>query len=262
MKTFEYHKPSSLDDAAKLLAQADAVALAGGMTLLPVMKQRLNSPSVVVDLAALEDLRGIRENESKGVVLGAMTTHAEVAGDALVREKLPALAELAAGIGDAQVRNRGTVGGSLANNDPAADYPAALLALNGSVHTNKREIAADDFFAGLFATALEEGEIIRHLHFPIPEKAGYKKFPQPASLYALVGVFAAKTNGGVRVAVTGAGSEGVFRVPELEEALGKDFSPESVPEKLSDGVEEKLLNDIHGSPQYRAALITALLRSP
>ena len=159
MKSFDYHKPSSVSEAAKLLSQDDAIALAGGMTLLPTMKQRLNSPRAVVDLAGIEELRGIRIHDTKGLVIGAMTTHSEVAASDLVCKQIPALAQLAGNIGDAQVRNRGTAGGSLANNDPAADYPAAFLALGGSVHTNKREINADDFFAGLFSTTLEAGEV-------------------------------------------------------------------------------------------------------
>ena len=258
MKTFDYHKPSSVDEASKLLAQGDAMALAGGMTIIPTMKQRLNSPRAVVDLSAIGELRVIEMHKTKGLVIGAMATHAEVAAHDLVREKIPALAKLANGIGDAQVRNRGTCGGSIANNDPAADYPAALLALGGDVHTNKREIKADDYFQGMFTTALEEGkgEVIRHLHLHVPETAAYKKFAQPASLYALAGVFVAKTQDGVRVAVTGAGSDGVFRIKEFEDALTKKFSPESVPAASPKG----LLSDLHGSPEYRASLITTLTK--
>ena len=256
MKTFDYHKPSSVDEASKLLAQGDAMALAGGMTIIPTMKQRLNSPRAVVDLSAIGELRVIEMHKTKGLVIGAMATHAEVAAHDLVREKIPALAKLANGIGDAQVRNRGTCGGSIANNDPAADYPAALLALGGDVHTNKREIKADDYFQGLFTTALEEGEVIRHLHLHVPEAAAYEKFPQPASLYALVGVFVAKTKDGARVAVTGAGADGVFRLKEYEAALTKNFSPDAIPAAAPKG----LLSDLHGSPEYRASLITTLTK--
>ncbi|MGI9337867.1 MAG: FAD binding domain-containing protein [Gammaproteobacteria bacterium] len=259
MKSFDYHKPSSVADAAKLLADGDAMALAGGMTLLPTMKQRLNSPRAVVDLSAIEALRGIRMHETKGLVVGAMATHAEVAASVLVRDNIPALAKLAGGIGDAQVRNCGTAGGSVANNDPAADYPAALLALGGSVHTNKREINADDFFCGLFATALEEDEIIAHLHLPVPQKAAYQKFAQPASLYALVGVFVAQTSGGVRVAYTGAGNGGVFRAPPVEDALKANFSPDAVPEVPQAEV-QNLMSDMHGSAEYRASLMHTLTK--
>ena len=259
MKSFDYHKPSSVSEAAKLLSQDDAIALAGGMTLLPTMKQRLNSPRAVVDLAGIEELRGIRIHDTKGLVIGAMTTHSEVAASDLVCKQIPALAQLAGNIGDAQVRNRGTAGGSLANNDPAADYPAAFLALGGSVHTNKREINADDFFAGLFSTTLEAGEVILHLHLPIPQKAAYQKFPQPASLYALVGVFVAQTANGVRVAYTGAGNDGVFRAPPLEEALTKNFSPDAVLQ-VPDTEVQNLMSDIHGSAAYRASLMHTLAR--
>lgn len=259
MKSFDYHKPSSVAEAAKLLADGDAMALAGGMTLLPTMKQRLNSPRAVVDLAAAEALRGIRMHERKGLVIGAMATHAEVAASDVVRDNIPALAKLADGIGDVQVRNRGTAGGSIANNDPAADYPAALLALGGSVHTNKREINADDFFCGLFSTALEEGEVILHLHLPLPQKAAYQKFAQPASLYALVGVFVAKTSAGVRVAYTGCGGEGVFRAPPVEEALTANFSPDAVPE-VPQAELQNLMSDMHGSAAYRASLMQTLTR--
>lgn len=257
MKSFEYHLAASVDEAARLLSGGDAVALAGGMTLLPTMKQRLNNPRAVVDLSGLEELRGIRMHETKGLVIGAMMTHAEVAGNALVQESIPALAILASGIGDAQVRNCGTIGGSIANNDPAADYPAALLALGGSVHTNKREINADDFFCGLFATALEEGEVILHFHLPVPAKAAYQKFAQPASLYALTGVFVAKHSGGVRVAYTGCGIDGVFRAPPVEDALNANFAPDAVPEVAAEEV-GNLMTDMHGSAEYRASLMRTL----
>ena len=259
MKTFDYHKPASLDAAAKLLADSNARALAGGHTLLPTLKQRLDSPSALVDLSGVSELSGEKIREEKGaVVIGALTRHAEVAASKVAGKAIPALAKLAGGIGDAQVRNRGTIGGSLANNDPAADYPAAVLALGATVRTNKREIGADDFFKGLFSTALGAGEIVVSVSFPVPEKAGYAKFPQPASLYALTGVFLAKTKSGVRAAVTGAGADGVFRAKELESALEKDFSA-----KALEGAEvpaKGLNGDIHGSPEYRAALIVAMAR--
>ena len=259
MKTFDYHKPASLDAAAKLLADSNARALAGGHTLLPTLKQRLDSPSALVDLSGVAELSGEKIREEKGaVVIGALCRHAEVAASKVAGKAIPALAKLAGGIGDAQVRNRGTLGGSLANNDPAADYPAAVLALGATVRTNKREIEADDFFKGLFSTALEAGEIVVSVSFPVPEKAGYAKFPQPASLYALTGVFLAKTKSGVRAAVTGAGADGVFRAKELESALEKDFSA-----KALEGAEvpaNGLNGDIHGSPEYRAALIVAMAR--
>lgn len=256
MNNFDYHKPTTVDEAVKLLGQGETALLAGGMTLLPTIKQRLAAPSALIDLSAMADLKGVREHDKKGVVIGATVTHADVASAALVQDKIPALAKLAGGIGDVQVRHRGTIGGSLANNDPAADYPAALLALAGSVHTNKRTIEADDYFQGLFATALAADEIICHLHFPVPTAAAYVKFSQPASLYALVGVFVAQTADGVRVAVTGAGNDGVFRATALEERLNKDCSVAAL-----DGVSvpsEELIGDMHGSAEYRAALVVAL----
>lgn len=254
---FDYHKPTSADDAAKALT-AGGSALAGGMTLLPTIKQGLANPSTLVDLAGLDDLTGIHEDAQRGLIIGAMVTHAEVAASDLVKAKVPALAALAHGIGDPQVRHRGTLGGSLANNDPAADYPAGLLGLGGSVHTNKRVIVAADYFTGLFTTALQDGEIIMHVHFDIPERASYVKFAQPASLYALVGVFVAKAKSGIRVAVTGAGAEGVFRVSEIEEALAKDFSAGAL-ENITVPADE-LMGDLHGSAAYRAHLITVLAK--
>ena len=255
MHNFAYHRPSSVADAAKALGgSSDAKILAGGQTLLPTLKQRLASPADVVDLSGVAELKGIKA-EGDGITIGAMTTHAEVAGSAAVKDAIPALAALAGGIGDNQVRNRGTIGGSIANNDPAADYPSAVLALSATIRTNKREIKADDFFKGMFETALAEGEIITAVHFPKPEKAGYAKFRQPASLFALTGVFAAKTSGGVRVAVTGAGA-GVFRSKELEAALASNFSAD-----VAKGVKvpsSGLNNDLHGSPEYRAHLISVM----
>ena len=257
MSNFDYQKPASVAEATTLLSSG-ATALAGGMTLLPTIKQGLASPATLVDLAGIEDLRGIREDAVKGIVIGAMTTHAEVADSDLIQSKLPAVSALARMIGDPQVRHRGTIGGSLANNDPAADYPSALLGLNGSVHTSKREISADEFFTGLFSTALEEDEVILHLHLPLPESAAYAKFPQPASRYALVGVFVAKTSDGSRVAVTGAGSDGVFRSKALEEALSGSFNAAAI-----DGVTvsaDNLISDIHGSAAYRANLVSVMAK--
>ncbi|MGI9297397.1 MAG: FAD binding domain-containing protein [Gammaproteobacteria bacterium] len=257
MNDFQYHKPASADEAARLLG-GGAKALAGGMTLLPTIRHGLAAPDALADLSAAPELRGVRTDDKLGVVVGAMTTHAEVANSPVVREAIPALAKLAGGIGDPQVRNRGTVGGSLANNDPAADYPAGLLGLGGGVRTNKREISADEFFTGLFSTALEDDEIILQLHFDIPEKAAYIKFPQPASRYALVGVFVAKTGNGARVAVTGAGADGVFRAKNLEDALNRDFSAAALDGMQIDSAD--LLSDLHGSAEYRAALVPVLAK--
>jgi len=257
MKAFNYAKPVTLADAAAALAAAtDGSLLAGGQTLLPVMKQRLAAPSDVIDLAGVAELKGIRV-EGGSVVIGAMTRHVDVASSADVQGAIPALASLAAGIGDQAVRNRGTIGGSVANNDPAADYPAGLLGLGATVRTNSREIAADDFFTGMFETALQPGEIIREVLFPQPEKAAYIKFPNPASRYAMVGVFVAKTAGGVRVAVTGAASC-VFRVAPYERVLTANFSPGTL---IDGGVPSANLNsDLHADAEYRAHLITVMAR--
>ncbi len=257
MYNFAYHRPSSLADAQAALQDADdGRLLAGGQTLLPTLKQRLARPSDVIDLGAIAELRGIAVSGGS-VAIGAMTRHAEVAASAEVAQAIPALAELASMIGDAQVRNCGTIGGSLATSDPAADYPAAVLGLNATVHTNSREIAADDFFTALFETALEDGEIITKVTFAAPEKAGYAKFPNPASRYAIVGVMAAKTASGVRVAVTGAGPC-AFRVGEMERALEANFAASaldaiSVP---ADG----LNSDLHASAEYRAHLVGVMAR--
>ena len=221
------------------------------------MKARLAAPSDVIDLSGIAELKGISVS-GDAVTIGAMTRHADVAGSSDVKGAIPALAALAASIGDQAVRNRGTIGGSVANNDPAADYPAALLALGATVKTDKREIAADDFFTGMFDTALNDGEIVTSVSFPVPEKAAYVKFPNPASRYAMVGVFVAKTAGGVRVAVTGAGSGGVFRVPEYESALASNFSPDAI----ADGVVPagNLNSDLHADAEYRAHLIGVMAR--
>ena len=253
---FDYHKPSSAADAVKLLGKG-ATALAGGQTLLPVIKQGLATPSALVDLSAIKEMRGIRADGGV-LIIGAMTSHAEVAASDVVQKHIPALAQLAAGIGDPQVRHRGTCGGSLANNDPAADYPAGLLGLGGVVHTNKRKISADEFFTGLFSTALADGEIIVDVHFDIPEKAAYVKFPQPASRYALVGVLAAKTIKDVRVAITGASSDGVFRAAAMEGALKKDYSAAALDGVTLDAAD--MFGDLHGSPQYRAHLTSVLAK--
>lgn len=257
MYAFEYHRPKSVDEAAKLLAQSDdASALAGGQTLLQTLKQRLAQPSDLVDLGALEKLGGIKADR-KQVVVGAMTRHNEVARSKDVAKAIPALADLAGSIGDPQVRNAGTLGGSIANNDPASDYPAGVLGLGASVQTNKREIAADDFFVDLFETALEPGELIRAVTFPVPKRAAYVKFPQPASRFALVGVFVSEGKDGVRVAVTGAGPC-VFRVTEMEKALDKKFASNAI---AGTRVDAGGLNaDIHGSAEYRAHLVNVLAR--
>ena len=257
MYDFAYHRPKSLADAAALLKGKDeARPMSGGMTLIPTLKQRLAKPSDVVDLNGIKELVGIKVDGS-GVTVGGMTRHADVASSADVKKAIPALAHLAGHIGDPAVRNRGTMGGSVANNDPAADYPAAVLGLNATVTTNSRTIKADDFFKGLFETALEDGELITSISFPKAEKAGYMKFPNPASRYAMVGVFVAKTAGGVRVAVTGAGPC-VFRVKAMEDALAKNFSSDAIKDiKIpADG----LNSDIHASAEYRAHLVNVMAR--
>ena len=252
-----YHRASSVDEAASLFAKGkEAKYLAGGQTLLPVMKMRLASPSDVIDLAKIKDMVGCIATNN-GVEIKGATTHHDVSQDAAVRKAIPALCRLASLIGDPAVRNRGTIGGSLANNDPAADYPAAVLALNATVKTNKRTIAADEFFKGLFSTALADGEIITAVSFPVTAKAGYAKFPHPASRFALTGVFVAKTPvGDVRVAATGASQSGVMRVGAIEAALKANWSAGAL-----DGVKvsaDGLLSDIHGSSDYRANLIKVM----
>jgi carbon-monoxide dehydrogenase medium subunit len=257
MYDFNYQAPSSLAEAlAAILSAEDGKLLAGGMTLIPTLKQRLAQPSDLVDLAKLSELKGI-SSTAGGITIGAMTTHAEVAASADVQAAIPALAALAGNIGDAQVRHRGTLGGSICNNDPAADYPSALVALGATVKTNSRELAAEDFFTGMFETALEPGEIVTAVTFPIPEKAAYMKFPNPASRYAVVGVFVAKTASGARVAVTGAGPA-VFRLPEFEQALDANFTPESVAGLKVDA--NDLNSDIHASAEYRAHLVTIMAK--
>lgn len=252
MYDFSFYRPANLADAAGLLKSEDAKALAGGQTLIPTLKQRLAAPKHIIDLSGVEGLSGI-ERKGRTIAIGAMTRHAEVAASAVVKKAIPALASLAEEIGDPAVRNRGTIGGSIANNDPSADYPAAVLALGATVITNKREVAADDYFKGLFETALEPDEIIVQVHFPIPMKAGYAKFPNPASRYAMVGVFVAKDSKGVRVAITGAGESGVFRLPAMERALDKKFVAKSL-----DGIKvdaNGMISDLHGAADYRAHLV-------
>ncbi len=256
MYDFAYQRPANVADAVKLLADPEAKPLAGGMTLIPVLKQRLNRPSTVVDLARL-GLAGITVAGGT-VTIGAMTTHVTVARSAEVKKAIPALASLAAEIGDPAVRYRGTIGGSLANNDPTADYPAAVLALGATIRTDRRTIEADAYFRGMFTTALQPGEIITAVAFPVPEKAAYVKFPNPASRYAMVGVFVAKGPKGVRVAVTGAGQNGVFRHAGFEQALAKSWSAASL-----DGVATAaadLNSDIHGSAEYRAHLVGVIAK--
>jgi carbon-monoxide dehydrogenase medium subunit len=251
MYRFDYEKPTSLEAASAAVA-AGGHALAGGQTLLASMKQRLMQPEKLIDLSSLKDIQGICMDKD-ALVIGAMTRHQAVAANAEVSEHIAALARLAGGIGDKQVRAMGTLGGSISNNDPAACYPSALVALNATVQTTKRSIAADDFFLGLYATALEPGELVKAVSFPIPDASGYAKFKQAASRYALVGVFVARFASGVRVAITGAGN-GVFRHAGLEAALSKDFSAKAVESVAIDASE--LNGDIHASADYRAALIT------
>jgi carbon-monoxide dehydrogenase medium subunit len=256
MKSFEFHRPQSVADAVAFLQGHDsAKVLAGGQSLLPVLKLDLAQPDDVVSLAGIPALRAIRDGDP--LVIGALVTHDEVSRSPVVRQRIPALATLAGGIGDAQVRNRGTIGGSLAHADPAADYPAAVLGLGATIETDRRRIAADDYFTGLFSTALAADEIITGVHFPVPQCAGYAKFAHPASKYALVGVMVAKTAGGVRVAVTGAGAK-AFRVPALEAALAGNFSPDVVGEgAVSAG---DLRTDEAASAEYRAHLISVMAR--
>ena len=258
MYAFKFLRPETVRQAASLLAKnEDAKLLAGGHTLIPTMKLRLASPTHLVDLSRIEGLSGI-EQKGRSIVIGAMTRHSEVASSPVVKENLPALAYLAGVIGDPAVRHRGTIGGSVANNDPTADYPAACLGLGATIVTNKRRIHADDFFKGMFETALDPDEIIVRIGFPLVQKAAYEKFRNQASRYALVGVFVSKRSSDIRVAVTGAGGNGVFRVTHFEEALKKRFAAKSL-EGLTvspDG----LNGDIHGSAEYRAHLIGVLAR--
>jgi aerobic carbon-monoxide dehydrogenase medium subunit len=255
MENFNYHRPAKVADAVKLMKKAkDGKFLSGGHTLVPTMKQGLATPSDVIDLGGLGNA-GVKVG-AKSVVVKAGTTHAEVAADKALRKAIPGLASLAGGIGDPHVRHKGTIGGSVANNDPAADYPSACLALGAIIHTDARKIPADKFFTGMFTTALKDAEVITAVEFPIPKKSAYAKFPNPASLYAMAGVYVAQdAKGGVRVAVTGAGP-GVFRHPEMEAALSKDFSA-----KALSGIKTKargLNADMHASAEYRAHLISVM----
>jgi carbon-monoxide dehydrogenase medium subunit len=255
MYNFDFEKPSTIADAVAALADEDAQALGGGQTLIPTMKQRLASPSRLVSLKGIAEMQGICMSDAGEVCIGGATCHADVAEGA---GSYPALAALAEGIGDPAVRNRGTIGGSLANNDPSACYPAAALGSGATIVTNAREIAADDYFQGMFTTALEEGEIITEVKFPVPEAASYQKFEQPASRFALVGVFVSKGAGGVRVAVTGASEEGVFRWSEAEAALSGNFSADAL-----DGMApsaDGMISDLHGSSAYRAHLVGVMAR--
>ncbi len=252
MYPFTLERPSTTADAAKF-ATAGARPLAGGQTLLASMKLRLSSSDQLVDLSAIPDLAGICR-DGDALVIGAMTRHADVAANAEVRALIPALADLAGQIGDRQVRAMGTLGGSVANNDPSACYPSAVLALGATIHTTARKIAADDFFQGMFSTALQDGELITAISFPIPQRAAYMKFKQQASRFALVGVFLAQFKSGVRVAVTGASSGGVFRHEGLEKALSQSFTPEAAAKVKIDA--DGLNADIHGSAAYRANLIS------
>jgi aerobic carbon-monoxide dehydrogenase medium subunit len=257
MYDFQYHKAKSVAEAASLVGKAaEGKLVAGGMTLIPSLKLRLSKPSDLVDLGGISELKGIKK-DGNALVIGAMTRHVEVAESAEVKQAIPALANLAAHIGDPAVRNRGTLGGSISNNDPAADYPAAVLALNATIVTNKRKIPADQFFKGMFETALESGEIVTAVSFPIPDKAAYMKFPNPASRYAIVGVFVAKAKDGVRVAVTGAGPV-VFRQKDMEAALSKTFSADAIKDVAQKP--DALNADIHASAEYRAHLIGVMAK--
>ncbi|WP_126975960.1 FAD binding domain-containing protein [Frigidibacter oleivorans] len=253
MQSFDFVRPSSVAEAVAALGAEDAQPLSGGQTLLPSMKQRLAAPAVLVSLSGIAEMQGLRR-EGDSLVIGGATTHATVARAA--RTDFPALAELAGNIGDPAVRNRGTIGGSLANNDPSACYPAAALATGATIVTDRRQIAADDFFQGLFTTALEEGEIVTAVRLPIPQRANYQKFIQPASRFALVGVFVASYAGGVRVAVTGASGDGVFRWTEAEAALSDRFAADAVTGLTVEA--EGMIGDLHGTPAYRANLVRVL----
>jgi len=254
---FGYKRAKTLKDAESMLAAAgDAKLLAGGQTLIAAMKMRLANPSHLIDIGGIEELRFIRA-DGKKLDIGAGTRHADVASSKDVRRLIPALAQLAGSIGDPAVRHMGTLGGSLANNDPAADYPAAVLALDAAIKTNKREIRAGDFFTGMFATALDEREIVTEVSFPVPDRAGYAKFANPASRYAMAGVFVAKAGPVVRVAVTGA-APCVFRVPHMEAALTRNFSPEALKGIEVDAGE--MNSDLHGSAEYRAHLVGVMAK--
>ncbi|WP_208347334.1 FAD binding domain-containing protein [Pseudaestuariivita rosea] len=254
MHNFDFVKPGTVADAAAALQGDEAQPLGGGQTLIPTMKQRLAAPETLVSLIGIAEMQGVCKTDAGELSIGGATTHATVEAEAA--SLFPGLAGLAGRIGDPAVRNRGTIGGSLANNDPAACYPAAALATGATIRTDKREIAADDYFQGMFTTALDEGEIIVEVRMPIPEKSNYQKFLQPASRFALTGVFVAKYADGVRVAVTGASEEGVFRWTEAEQALGSNFAADAISglSVSADG----MINDLHGTPEYRAHLVKVL----
>jgi carbon-monoxide dehydrogenase medium subunit len=258
MYAFEFKRPTTIDEAAAALKAAPgAKLLAGGQTLIPTLKFRLANPETVIDLGKVAALRGI-SRQGNSLVIGAMTTHAAIAESADVKASIPGFAALAEGIGDPHVRNRGTIGGSVANNDPAADYPAAVLALGASITTNKRTIDADAFFTGLFSTALGEDEIMTSIAFPVPQSFGYAKFANPASRYALVGVAVARTSAGPRVAVTGAGSSGIFRWAAAEQALASNFSAAAIGTLKPDA--SGLMSDLHAAADYRAHLVNVMSR--
>ncbi|MGX9354569.1 FAD binding domain-containing protein [Roseobacteraceae bacterium S113] len=256
MYSFEFEKPTTIADAVAALGDEEAQALGGGQTLIPTLKQRLASPTKLVSLGAIPEMQGVCKGDDGAVCIGGATTHATVAAETAA--SYPALAGLAGHIGDPAVRNRGTIGGSVANNDPAACYPAAVLASGATVVTNARSIAADDYFQSMFTTALEEGEIVTEVRFPVPEKAAYMKFEQPASRFAMVGVFVAKYADGVRVAVTGASEEGVFRWSEAEAALSANFSGDALSGLSLSG--DGMISDLHGSGDYRAHLVGVMTR--
>ena len=257
MYAFTFHRPQTVRQAAGLLAKhEDAKLLAGGQTLLPTMKLRLAGPPQIIDMSLIEGLAGIEES-GRSLTIGAMTRHNDVNTSPVVQQAIPVLAELAGMIGDPAVRHMGTIGGSIANNDPAADYPSAVVELGATVVTSKREIAGDDFFTGMFETALGQDEIVTAVKFPRPQAAAYQKFKNPASRYAIVGVFVARTGGGVRVAVTGAGPC-VFRQREMEAALAKSFSPDAIKDIVQP--QDGLNSDIHASAEYRAHLVGVMAR--
>ena len=254
----QYHRANSIDDAvAKLGSADDGKFVSGGQTLIPTMKQRLAAPTDLIDLRHIDDLKGVSVNGDT-VTIGAATTHADVAGDANLAKACPGISNLAGMIGDPQVRNMGTIGGSIANNDPAADYPAAMLALNAEITTNKRTISADDFFVGMFETALDDDEIVTSVSFSAPSKSAYAKFPNPASRYAMAGVFVANSGDGVRVAVTGAGNDGVFRHEGMEAALSSDWSGAAA--AGCDVDEGDMISDLHGDAAYRANLVKVMAK--
>ncbi len=257
MYAFTYSRAKDVADAVKQLGGDDAKLVAGGQTLLPTMKQRLASPATLIDLRGLKDLAGI-EDKGDVLVIKAMTRHADVADSSVVKRAIPGLEKLAALIGDPAVRHRGTIGGSVANNDPSADYPAACLALQATIVTDKRRIKADDYFKGLFTTALDENEMITAVEFPKVDKFGYAKFRNPASRYAMVGVAIVKKGSDIRVAVTGSGSDGVFRWSDAEQKLASDFSAKALEGMKAD--KSKMVSDIHGSPEYRAHLVGVMAK--